>query len=211
MKNILRALNISFFYQINSRIWKYLLRINNVKVGKNFYIEGSIYLKLRAHKSSSKVVFGDNINIYGNIDLRNRESGSIIIHDNVSFDDNVRLVAAQQGLITLKEGCEIGRDTIINAGADVYLDKNVLIGPFCIIQSSNHGTKRKGDIKGQNYTHSPIKIGRGSWLSANVVVLPGRTIGKGVVIGASSVVTSDLESNTINVGIPSKTISYRDQ
>ena len=92
----------------------------------------------------------------------------------------------------------------------VVINENTLIGPYCLIQASNHGYRMKGPIKGQEYTHAPISIGKGSWLAANVIVLPGIVIEDGAVIGASAVVTKNIEANSINAGNPSKRISYRD-
>ena len=54
----------------------------------------------------------------------------------------------------------------------------------------------------QNTTPKPIKIGNGCWIGANVVVLPGVTIGDGTVIGAGSVVTKDIPANVVAVGNP---------
>ena len=52
----------------------------------------------------------------------------------------------------------------------------------------------------------PIHIGRGCWIGANVVVLPGVTIGDGTVIGAGSVVTKDIPANVVAVGNPCRVL-----
>ena len=209
LRSIIKILNLKFFFFINSFFWKQLLKLNGVKVGANFYIEGYCLIKLRGLKRKSSIVIGNNVSIFGTIDIRNREHGSIFIDNDVSFDDDVRIVAARSGSIRIRKGCEVGKGTIINAGADVEVKKNTLIGPYCLIQSSNHGYKKKGPIKGQKYTHAPITIGEGSWLAANVVVLPGIIIEDGSIIGASAVVTKNIKGNTINAGNPSKIISDR--
>ena len=209
LRSVIKIFNLKFLFFINSFFWKQLLRLNGVQVGSNFYIEGFCLIKLRGIKRKSSIVIGNNVSIFGNIDIRNREFGSIFIDDNVSFDDDVRIVAARSGIITIREGCEVGKGTIINAGANVEVKKNTLIGPYCLIQASNHGYKKKGPIKGQEYTHAPISIGEGSWLAANVVVLPGIIIEDGSIIGASAVVTRNIKGNTINAGNPSKLISDR--
>lgn len=46
----------------------------------------------------------------------------------------------------------------------------------------------------------------GCWIGANVVVLPGVTIGDGTVIGAGSVVTKDIPANVVAVGNPCRVI-----
>lgn len=48
-----------------------------------------------------------------------------------------------------------------------------------------------------------------NWIGANVLILGGVKIGKGVVIGAGSVVNKDLPAFTICVGNPCKPISNR--
>ena len=48
----------------------------------------------------------------------------------------------------------------------------------------------------------PVKIGNDCWFGANVVVCPGVTIGDNCVIGAGSVVTRDIPSNSFAAGVP---------
>ncbi len=208
MRNIVKAIGLEKLFFLNSFFWKLILKLNNIQVGKNFYIEGSIYLKLRGNKNPC-IFIGDNVSVFGDIDLRTRENGEIIIEDNVGLDTNIRLVAARKGVITIGSGTSVGCGLVINAGEKVTIGEKVLIGPNVVIQASNHGFKNPGDIMGQDYEHKPIKVGRGSWLAANVVVLPGCEIGDGVIVGASSVVTKSIESNSVSVGIPSKVIKKR--
>ena len=44
---LIKAMKINFIFKINSFIWKLLLKLNNISVGKNFYTEGAIILKIR--------------------------------------------------------------------------------------------------------------------------------------------------------------------
>ena len=48
----------------------------------------------------------------------------------------------------------------------------------------------------------PIKIGNKCWIGANVIILPGVTIGDNSVIGAGSVVTKDIPANVVAFGNP---------
>jgi acetyltransferase-like isoleucine patch superfamily enzyme len=52
--------------------------------------------------------------------------------------------------------------------------------------------------------YSDIKVGAGTWIGANVVVLPGVTIGSGCVIAAGSVVIEDCEDNYLYAGNPAR-------
>ncbi len=51
-----------------------------------------------------------------------------------------------------------------------------------------------------------VRIGAGAWLGQNVVVMPGVTIGCNAVIGANSVVTSDVPDHSVAVGAPARLI-----
>ncbi|MCU9974805.1 DapH/DapD/GlmU-related protein [Mobiluncus mulieris] len=55
---------------------------------------------------------------------------------------------------------------------------------------------------------TPITIGNKVRLGANVLVLPGVTIGDNTVVGTGSVVTRNLPANVIAVGNPARV--YRD-
>lgn len=48
------------------------------------------------------------------------------------------------------------------------------------------------------------------WLGTGVKILDGVTIGKGSVIGAGAVVTKNIPSYSVAVGVPAKVISKRD-
>jgi acetyltransferase-like isoleucine patch superfamily enzyme len=52
----------------------------------------------------------------------------------------------------------------------------------------------------------PTRIGDNVWCGANVVVTSGVTIGRRSVIGANSVVTSNLPEFSIAAGAPAKVI-----
>ncbi len=51
-----------------------------------------------------------------------------------------------------------------------------------------------------------VLIKRGSWIGANVILLPGITIGRNCVIGAGSIVTKSVPDFCVAVGNPAKVI-----
>jgi acetyltransferase-like isoleucine patch superfamily enzyme len=53
---------------------------------------------------------------------------------------------------------------------------------------------------------APIKIGSHVWLGADVKVLKGITIDDNSIIGTGSIVTSNVDSNSIYVGVPAKKV-----
>lgn len=52
----------------------------------------------------------------------------------------------------------------------------------------------------------PVKIGRNVWIGFDVCILPGVTIGDGSVIGARSVVFSDVPAFSVAAGNPAKVL-----
>ena len=56
----------------------------------------------------------------------------------------------------------------------------------------------------------PISIGNNVFLGHGSTVLPGVTIGDNVVIGAGAVVSKDIPSNSVAVGVPARVIKSLD-
>lgn len=57
----------------------------------------------------------------------------------------------------------------------------------------------------------PIAVGSNVYLGIGTVVLPGVTIGDNVVVGAGAMVTKDIPSNSVAVGMPARVIKNLDQ
>ena len=95
---------------------------------------------------------------------------------------------------------------ILDAGKVEFGD-NVFIGPNCGFYTAGHPIDINLRNKGLEYA-KPIKVGNNVWLGGNVVVLPGVTIGDNVTIGAGSIVTKDIPSNSIAYGNPCKVKRY---
>jgi len=95
--------------------------------------------------------------------------------------------------------------------ARLIVEDDVLLGPNVTIITSNHGiTDRERPIHAQDWVESDVVIGRNSWLGANVVILPGVTIGEGAVVAAGAVVTSSVPAFAIVGGVPAKVLKYRE-
>lgn len=58
---------------------------------------------------------------------------------------------------------------------------------------------------------APIVIGDNVFVGLNTIIMPGVAIGENSVIGAGSVVTRDIPSNSIAVGVPARCIKSTDE
>ncbi len=89
--------------------------------------------------------------------------------------------------------------------AMVRIGDDVFIGPNVSIYTACHSTDPIKRNTRQEWAE-PVTIGNNCWLGGSVTILPGVTIGDNVTIGAGSVVTKDIPSNTVAVGNPCKVI-----
>lgn len=87
----------------------------------------------------------------------------------------------------------------------VYIGNNVYIAfgvDFCLATHElSNGLQRAG-----KYYNKDIIIGDGTWICANVTILPGVKIGRGCVIAAGSVVNKDCSDNGLYAGNPVKLV-----
>ncbi len=77
----------------------------------------------------------------------------------------------------------------------------VFVAPNCVFTTAEHALDVEQRNEGLEVA-LPITVGNNVWIGAGVTVLGGVTIGDNTVIGAGSVVTKDIPSNVIAVGVP---------
>jgi len=100
------------------------------------------------------------------------------------------------------------KGTWINAIGGVHIEDEVVVAPYCVMSSNNHGFNGGSVVRGGAHP-APIKIKFGSWLAAHSVITAGCTVGKGNIIGANSVVTKSTEDDSVYAGVPAKKIKDR--
>ena len=126
---------------------------------------------------------GQNLQLFPPVQILNPE--------NVSIGDNVAL----------------GAYVYIWGGGEVNIGDNVMIATHTVITSFGHDYTK--ELMNKTITKGRISIEDGVWIGANSVILPGVRLGKGSVIGAGSVVTHDVQANTVVVGVPAKYLKNR--
>jgi UDP-2-acetamido-3-amino-2,3-dideoxy-glucuronate N-acetyltransferase len=125
-------------------------------------------------------------------------------------------------------GCEVGDDTKI--GSFVEIQKNVRIGARCKISSHTfvcegvtledevfigHGvmftndTMPRATAEGELQTEAdwvvvPTHVEKGASIGSGATILCGVTIGENAMIGAGTVVTKDVPSGSVVIGVPGR-------
>ena len=111
-------------------------------------------------------------------------------------------------------GIRIGNGSGIGVNCKVRgpltIGENVMMGPNVHILTHTHNyqsvdtpmCKQGGEFK-------KVTIGNDVWIGLNVVILPGISIGNGVIIGAGAVVSKDVPDYAIVGGVPAKIIKFR--
>lgn len=107
--------------------------------------------------------------------------------------------------------CSIGSYNHITCINEVLIDNGLLTGRWVTITDNSHGKNTLEEIsvepwKRQLYSKGGVIIGKNVWLGDKVTVLPGVTIGDGVIVGANSVVTKDIPSYCVACGNPAKVV-----
>ncbi len=113
------------------------------------------------------------------------------------------------GDVIIGERTRIGlSNTIIGpvkVGNDVRLAQNV------VLSGLNHNyDKIDSPIHVQGVSTKPIVIEDESWIGANVVVVPGVTIGKHSIVAAGSVVTKNVPEYSVVAGNPARILKQYD-
>ena len=86
----------------------------------------------------------------------------------------------------------------------ITIKDNADLGPGVIIVT--HDSSHRCVSPGASVRKGKIVINRNVYVGAGAIILPGVTIGENSIIGAGSVVTKDIPSNSVAVGVPAKVI-----
>lgn len=104
-------------------------------------------------------------------------------------------------------GVEIGSNVKIQNGISVYkgvtVGDDVLLGPHMVFTNDLYPRAFNDE-----YEIVPTKIERGASVGANATIICGVTLGEYCMVGAGSVVASDVPSYALVVGNPARVIGY---
>lgn len=149
------------------------------------------------------------VRLRGKATVLNR--GTLVIGDGVRLDGaTVRLeFACYDGArLSIGEGTYVNYGSSISAARSVEIGANCMIGQYAIIMDSDYHDALDHIAPGQA---QPVVIEDNVWLGARVTVLRGSRIGQGAVVGAHSVVTSEIPARCLALGVPARVVRRLDQ
>lgn len=165
--------------------------------------------------STRFAVFGDNTVVkYPSVFVGEE---FISIGKNVSLGRRSCITAWDKGSITkprisIGDNTDIGDDCHITSTNNISIGDNVLFGKKITVTDNSHGRCDNYDelcmhpSSREVFSKGEVIIKNNVWVGDKVTVLSGVTLGEGCIIGANSVVTCDIPSYSIAVGIPAKVI-----
>jgi len=186
---------------------KNVIIYGDVIVGEGSIIQDNVIIGIDSGGSKGgKVKIGDNAImrsgtvIYSDVKIgKDFKTGhNVLIRENTEIGNNVLI-----GTNSVVDGnCKIGNNVI--AQTNVYItaytiiEDNAFMGPCSVTTNDKYmnygsGVKLKGPT-----------IKRGARVGANSTILPRVEIGENAIVGAGSVVTRDVKSGEVVVGIPAK-------
>lgn len=137
------------------------------------------------------------------------------------------------GRTQIRRGARIGEHSVIGRGC--FVDAGVVIGAFCKVQNNAliywpaqiadgvfigpaailtndknpRAINRDGHLKGtSDWRPSGVVVGRGASIGAGAVCIAPLTIGEYAMVGAGSVVTSDVKPHAMVVGAPARHFAW---
>lgn len=104
-------------------------------------------------------------------------------------------------------------DSNVNIGSNLHLETNLFVGKGTLISSNvsfvgNDHSKVPGESsKSRRSPQSTIYIGENCWIGFGSIIVGNRKIASDVIIGAGSVVVSDIQDSGTYAGVPARKIT----
>jgi len=103
------------------------------------------------------------------------------------------------------ENCQITTPFYADLNAEIRIGDRVAVAHHVVLITTDHDFRSPHRRSGPT-RYAPIVLEDGCWIGARVTILPGVKVGRGSVVAAGAVVTSDVPPNALVGGVPAKLI-----
>lgn len=141
----------------------------------------------------------------------------IEVGNDCCFDRELYLTVWEKGefpSLLIGNNCSFGAYNHISCVNRISIGDGLLTGKWVTILDNSHGTTSWEDLHCRPWLRNVVSkgavcIGRNVWIGDKATILPGVTIGNGVVIAANAVVTKDVPAYCVVGGNPARVIHKR--
>jgi acetyltransferase-like isoleucine patch superfamily enzyme len=145
--------------------------------------------------------------VHGNV-LEALGEGRLEIGPQTLLEPHVWITAPDHARVRIGEGTFLNIGVMVAAVELVEIGSHCMFANGCFVTDGNH---RFDDpdrpVTWQGFTSKgPTRVGDNVWCGANVVITSGVTVGERCVIGANSVVTTDVPPRSIAAGAPARVL-----
>jgi acetyltransferase-like isoleucine patch superfamily enzyme len=150
--------------------------------------------------------------VHGNV-LEAFHEGRLEVGSGTLLEPGVWITVPSPGRIRIGQGSFLNLGVMVAAAELVEIGDHCMLANGCFVTDASHRfDDRDVPVTWQGFTRKgPTRISDNVWCGAHVVVTSGVQIGERCVIGANSVVTSDIPPFSIAGGVPARvlrTIEY---
>jgi acetyltransferase-like isoleucine patch superfamily enzyme len=173
---------------------------------------GDAYLDRLLRRAALRALagrLGQGVTIAPHVVFRHPETFEI--GDGVFIGEQAILQGRHDGRCVIGAGSWIGPQAFLDA-RDLVLGERVGWGPGARVLGSAHtGLPIDRPIIATDLAIAPVRVGDWADIGVNAVILPGVTLGRGCIVGAGAVVTSDVPDFATVAGVPARIIGWRDR
>lgn len=153
-------------------------------IGHNVSIDGLPYVS-----GHCQIYIGSDVYLGAHLDIM---SGR--------FLENPRLV--------IKDRAQLGWNVRLTVNREIIIEERVIVASDCRISDSD-GHPREADLRAKNAPLNPkdiraVRICQDAWIGNGTHIMKGVTIGEGAIIGANSVVITDVPPFALAFGNPAE-------
>jgi len=184
----------------------YELHYAMIVIGRRFTVYFYKEPLFRARCTSA----GKNLHIYGEMPY---VEGHAEIHlgDDITITGRLTIISGrflEHPVLRVKDRVSLGNNCVLSVNQEIVIEEDVMISNDCRIFDSD-GHPRDAVLRAQHAPLGPrdirpVLVRRYAWIGNGVQILKGVTIGEGAIVGANSVVISNLPDYCVAIGNPAE-------
>jgi acetyltransferase-like isoleucine patch superfamily enzyme len=176
---------------------------------KKIYKRISLLCKIKHGRTDKPLVDISNYRIHPSAMIYDKQN--VILSDSSQVTEYV-IIRAPLGKVEVGAHSVIGPFSVLLGGeSGIRIGEYVMIAPHCVFAAGNH-EYRNLDVPmllAGTFSNGPIIVEDDVWIGANCTICDNVRISKGAIIGANSIVNTDVAPYDIVGGVPIRRLSNR--